>query len=251
MIYQQEIKEINAFYEKYKDKKIVYTKEVSQQIGLIRKGTIFKIGSVSVKGALISSTMESLVIMGKLSDILKQTIYDLQGSISVQLSFISKETGKSILLTLHAKVLNMNNQGLGQKDLQFITMKMRRKIPNDLIRIFGMYHEDYMEKILLKKKKVECLLLSNEIKKDCVAGNIDKSKLQLFFDNDTPVNNNQKAIVILKIVKTGEVLEIIGSISNKVNDADGTCHLFLNFSIEDQSPRFGYSIHVLKNLINS
>ena len=146
MIYQQEIKVLDSFYSNYKDKKIVYSKEVSHLIGIVQRDTSIKVGELAVKGALISSTMESFVILAKLDANLKQVIYDQKGSLIVQLKFISRETGKALLFTIHTKFLNINNQGLAQEDLQFISMNIRRKIPNDLIRIFGQYHEEAVTK---------------------------------------------------------------------------------------------------------
>ncbi|MDA3812566.1 MAG: hypothetical protein PF518_19785 [Spirochaetaceae bacterium] len=251
MIYQQEIKEIESFYSNYKDKKIVYTKEITQLIGLVQKNTAIKVGSETINGALISSTMESLVVMAKLSEAIKQHIYDLNGILSVQLRFISRETGKPILFNLHTKILNMNDQGQDQKDLQFITMQIRRKIPNDLIRIFGLYIEEERKKLLLKKKKVECSLLSRGEKKDCIAESIDKSVLTLVLKDDPDLNMNDKVMAVLKIVQTDEIIEIIGSISKKIIESDSQCQLFVNFIMEEQSPRFSYSVHVLKNLINT
>ena len=251
MIYQQEIKEIDSYYSKYKDNNIVFSKEVSQSMGLVQRDTSIKLGDSIIKGAMISSTMENLVIVAKLNEIVKQTIYDLKGTLTVHLKFISRESGKSLLFTLHAKMLNMNSQGADQKDLQFISMQIRRKIPNDLIKIFGQYHESARKKLLNKKKKVECLLLANDVKTDCITESISKDELVLLFDDNTRVSLNQKAIAILKIVKTGEVLEIIGSISKKIDESNGKCHIHLLYNMKDQSPRFGYSIHVLRNIINS
>jgi len=139
MIYQQEIKEINEFYDRYKERKIVYSKEVSVDIGLAQKDTAIKIGSSIVKGALISSTMESLVILAKLDSNIKQSIFDQKGALTVQLKFLNRENGKSILFSIHTKFIGLNDQGLAQKDLQFVAMQIRRKIPNDLIRIFGLF----------------------------------------------------------------------------------------------------------------
>jgi hypothetical protein len=229
MIYQQEIKEIESFYSNYKDKKIVYTKEITQLIGLVQKNTAIKVGSETINGALISSTMESLVVMAKLSEAIKQHIYDLNGILSVQLRFISRETGKPILFNLHTKILNMN----------------------DLIRIFGLYIEEERKKLLLKKKKVECSLLSRGEKKDCIAESIDKSVLTLVLKDDPDLNMNDKVMAVLKIVQTDEIIEIIGSISKKIIESDSQCQLFVNFIMEEQSPRFSYSVHVLKNLINT
>jgi PilZN3 domain len=251
MIYQQEVKEVNSFYSKYRDKKIVYSKEVSQFIGLVQRDTSIKVGDEVIKGALISSTMESFVIMARLDENLKRAIYDQNGALIVHLKFISAETGKSILFTIHTKFLNFNNQGLAQKDLQFVAMQIRRKIPNDMIRIFGLYHEEAANKLKNKKKKVECLLLANESKSDCITLSISKDLLVLIVDDSQAVILNQKAIAILKIVNTGEVLEIIGTITKKIDESDGRCELHLKYSMDDQSPRFGYSIHVLRNLINS
>jgi len=251
MIYQQEVKETNTFYATFKDKKIVYSKEVSQSIGLVQRDTSIKIGTEIIKGALISSTMENLVIMAKLSDSIKQAIFDQKGALVVHLKFISKETGKSILFTIHTKFLNINNQGLEQKDLQFLSMQIRRKIPNDLIRIFGHHFEEARSKLALKKEKVECLLLSNNVKTDCITEKLSKDELILLLDDTPDVNINQKAIAILKIMKTDEVIEIIGTILKKEVEPDKKCRLFLSFLMTDQSPRFGYSIHVLRNLINS
>lgn len=250
MIYQQELKEIESFYEKYREKKIVYSKEVTQQINLIQKDTAIKVGDLIIKGALISSTMDSFVILARLDEIAKRMIFDLNGTLSVHLKFVIRETGKSILFTIHTKFLNMNNQGLAQKNLQFISMQIRRKIPNDLIRIFGLYHEEEKERRKNKKKKVECLLLSSESKVDCLTDRISKSELVLTVENPNSININQKAIAILKIVNTGEVIEIIGTVIRKTEEADNRCRIFLQYTMDDQSPRFGYSVHVLRNLIN-
>jgi hypothetical protein len=251
MIYQQELKQTNDFYENYRDKKIVYSKEVTHLIGLIQKDTEIKVDTETVKGILISTTMDSLIILAKLDEKMKQRIYDLNGSLMVHLKFTSKETGKDLLFTLHTKFLNINNQGLDQKDLYFISMQIKRKISNELIRIFGLYHEETFLKLVSKKKKVECLLLSNDRKKDCIAESIGNTEFTLFTEDCDPSIINQKAIAIVKILNTGEVIEIIGQISRKEDDIGGKCHLVLTYNIDDQSPRFGYSIHVLKSLINT
>ena len=251
MIYQQEMKEINTFYSKYKDKKIVYSKEVTQDIGLIQKETVVKVGTSVIKGALISSTMESLVVLAKLNDQIKQEIFNQNGSLSVQLKFIMSDTGKSLVFTIHTKFLNINNQGLDQEDMQFISMQIRRKIPNDLIRVFGLFHEKATAKLKIKKSKVECILLANEQKYDCLIQSITKKELVLVLNDSSIVEVNQKVIAILKVVKTGEVLEIIGTVVNKVSDSDKNYEISLQYDMEDQSPRFNYSIHVLKTLINT
>ena len=98
---------------------------------------------------------------------------------------------------------------------------------------------------------MECLLLANESKLDCITLSISKSDLVLVVEDSQAVILNQKAIAILKIVNTDEVLEIIGTISKKEDETGNQCQLHLQYSMDDQSPRFGYSIHVLRNLINS
>lgn len=251
MIYQQEVREVNDFYDRYKDRKIVYSKEVTQSIGLVQRDTSIKINDQIIKGALISSTMESFVLMAPLNETLQQELHDQKSSLLVHLKFISRESGKSVLFTIHTKFLNINNQGLARKDLYFIAMQIRRKIPNDLIRIFGQYHKAVETRLKNKKKRVECLLLANESRTDCLADSISKDKLVLVIDDVTGLVMNQKAIAILKIVNTGEVIEIIGTITKIEMDSDDNCKLHLNFEIGDQSPRFGYSVHVLRNLINS
>lgn len=251
MIYQQEVREVNDFYERYKDRKIVYSKEVSQSIGLVQRDTSIKVGSHLIKGALISSTMESFVLMAELNETLRQELHNQNSSLIVHLKFISRETGKSILFTIHTKFLNINNQGQSRKDLFFIAMQIRRQIPNDLIRIFGIHHKAVETRLKNKKKRVESLLLVNDSKTDCIAEKISKNELVLFIEDITGISMNQKAIAILKILQTGEVMEIIGTVAKIDMDAKDNCYLHLNFEIDDQSPRFGYSVHVLKNLINS
>lgn len=253
MIYQQEIREINDFYDRYKDRKIVYSKEVSQGIGLVQRDTAIKLGTLVIKGVLISSTMESFVFMARLNDSLKQSFYDQNkpGALKVQLKFISRESGKTELFSIDTKFLNFNSQGLDQPGLHFVAMQIRRKIPNDLIRIFGLYHKEVDNRLKEKKKKVECFILANEMKIDCLTESISKGVLALSLDEKGLLNMNQKAIAILRIVKTGEVMEIIGTVSRISDGSDGTCKVNLQFNMEDQSPRFGYSIHVLSNIINS
>lgn len=251
MIYQQEAKEVNDFYKRFKDKKIVYSREVSRSIGLNQNATSIKLGSLVLKGALISSTMESFVIMARLDDSAKREIFDQKGMLTVQLTFVDRESGKDLLFTIHTKFLNMNNQGLDQKDLNFIALESRRKIPNDLIKVFGSYHKEAESRRKLKKKKVECLLLANERKTDCLAESITKNQLVLGIEETPSISIDVKAIAILKIVNTGEVMEIIGNIREKRIEPDGRCRVLLQYQMEDQSPRFGYSIHVLKNIINS
>lgn len=251
MIYQQEVKEINDFYDKYKERKIVYSKEVTQDIGLVQRDTSIRMGDESISSALISSTMESFVLLARLEERQRQLLYDSNSSLSVQLKFISKETGKTILLTIHTKIVSLNSQGLDQKDLFFLAMSIRRKIPDDLIRIYGYFFREAEEKNQNKKRRVECLLLANEIKSDCQAEKITKDELVVSLDDDSPYKINDKAITIIKVINTGEVVEIIGTISGKDYDISGSSILNISYSMDDQSPRFGYSIHVLKNLINN
>ncbi|MBN2659422.1 MAG: hypothetical protein JXR86_20365 [Spirochaetales bacterium] len=251
MIYQQEIKEVNDFYDRYKDSKIVYSQSVVQDIGLVQRDTVIKFGDQVIKSVLISSTMEDFVFMSAISDSLKEAIYEFGGYLKIQLKFIDPETSKSILFTLDTKFLNFNTQGLTRKDLVFIAMKIRRKIPNDLIRLFGLFHTDQEQKLRDKKKKVECLLLTNDRKTDCLTEKISKTELVLRVEEEENISPNQKVLAILKVVRTGEVIEIIGSISSRSREPDGSQSLTVSYAIDDQSPRFGYSIHVLKNLINT
>ena len=194
--------------------------------------------------------MESFVILANLNEHMKRSIYDQKGALVVLLKFICRETGKTMLFTIHTKFLNINHEGLQQKDMYFIAMQIRRKIPNDLIRIFGLYIEAEKDRLSKKKEKVECLLLANGSKTDCIAKNITKDRLILSLEGTQGLTNNQKAVTILKIVNTEEVLEIIGTI-RKIDTSAISPELHLHFSMDDQSPRFGYSIHVLRSLINN
>lgn len=251
MIYQQEIREINDFYDRYKDSKIVYSQGVVRDIGLVQRDTSIKVGEQVLKSVLISSTMEDFVFMASLNDSVRETFYDLGGSLKVQLKFLDPESSKSILFTLDTKFLNFNNQGLTRDDLVFIAMKIRRKIPNDLIRLFGLYHTVQEQKLRDKKKKVECLLLTNDRKNDCLTEKITKTELVLRVEEEEKIAPRQKALAILKVVKTGEVIEIIGTVASRTIEPDGSQSLTISYAMDDQSPRFGYSIHVLRNLINS
>lgn len=250
MIYQQEVKENDSFYSQYKDKKIVYSKEVSQHIGVVQRDTAIKVGDDIIKGILISSTMESFVILVSLTEHMKKSIYDQKGALIVLLKFVCRETGKTMLFTIHTKFLSINHEGLQQKDMSFIAMHIRRKIPNDLIRIFGLYIEAEKERLSKKKEKVECILLVNGSKIDCIPKNITKDRLILSIEGIQGLTSNQKAVTILKIINTEDVLEIIGTIK-EIDTAAIFPEIHLHFLMEDQSPRFSYSIHVLRTLINN
>jgi len=253
MIYQHEIKEINDFYDQYKDRKIVFSQEVITNMGLVQRDTSITVGDQVLKSVLISSTMEHFVFLTNLDEASEKILFEQGGSLKVQLKFVPAETSRSVLFTLDTKLLSLDREGLTRKELVFINMKIKRKIPNDLIQLFSLYHIDHEQKLREKKKKVECLLLTNERKTDCLTEKISKSELVLRMENEAEEHMapSQKALAILKLVKTGEVLEIIGNITSRTVDPDGSQSLTLSFDMDDQSPRFGYSIHVLRNIINS
>jgi len=253
MIYQHEVKEIIDFYDQYKDSEIVFSQEVINNMGLVQRDTSITLGDQVLKSVLISSTMEHFVFLTSLDEASEQILIDLGGALKVQLKFVPSTSSRSVLFTLDMKFLRLDREGLTRKELVFIHMKIKRKIPNDLIEFFSLYHINHERKLREKKKKVECFLLTNDRKTDCLIEKISKSELVLRMEDDAEgrIAPRQKALAILKLVKTGEVLEIIGNISSKSVGPNGSLSLTLSFDMDDQSPRFGYSIHVLRNIINS
>jgi len=109
MIYQQELREVNDFFDRYKDRKIVFSQEVVKTIGLIQKDTSIKVGEQVIHGILISSSMESFVFMANLNDAQKGDFYELGSSLKIQLKFLDPENRKPILFTLDTKFLSFSN----------------------------------------------------------------------------------------------------------------------------------------------
>lgn len=249
-MYQQQINEINEYFSKYKGKKIVFSSSVSRTLGLIQKDTSLKIGSEVFQGALLSSTMENLEVLIKLESHLIEQFSDQNIALIVHLKFNNKESGKNEIFTIYAKITGIKIHDRAHENIYVLSLNIKRKISNELILLYGFYHEKNREKLLLKKKKMACHLLSGEAENDCIAEKISPEAIDVYVEANCSAKINSKSIVIIKIQNTGEVFEIIGRISHIENEDDGGYHLVLNYSLSEQSPRFGYSMHVLKNLIN-
>ncbi len=242
--------ENDRVYNAYKDKRIIFSQSVTKTLGLKQKETVVTIGMEKRKAAIISATMDDMVILANLNELMQKKIYSSKGMVLLHLKFYDSLFKEEIVFNLFTKFLNMNNDGLNHRDMHYVNLQFLRRIPNDLIHVFGKYHEKIKTVTALKNNKTEGMLFARGIKQVCFPSRINESSILLnCFVNPTPYLN-QKAMVVLKCVDTGDVFEIIGRIDEQYSKLNESFQIKLNYSLQQQSPRFSYSYKILKNAIN-
>ena len=238
MFTQQEVIENSKLYETFKDKQILFSTPVSKSIGLKQQGTLIKIGFETSKAAIVSSSMTDMVVLANIDEQMQKKIYSTNGIVTVQLRFYDSLFKKELTFNLQTKFLNMNNHGLIQKDIHYMSLQFKRKLPNDLIKVFGKHHKKIETATSKKKNSLEGILFSRGIKKMCTPVGIDNDSIILkSHDNPSPFLS-QKAMVVLKSIETDEVFEVIGRINEVYSQENNTYQLRLDYSMDQQSPPF-------------
>lgn len=250
MYTQQETIKYNMIYDKYKDSRILFSGNVSKSLGLKQEDTIVKIGMDRTKAALVSATMNDIVVIAKMNELLQRRIYTAKNMVTVHLKFYDSLFKKEMVFNLHTKVLNMNNHGLNHQDMHYVSMKFRRKIPNDLIAVFGKHHEKIQTAAALRNKNVEAMMFVRGIKKVCFPSFIDGDKVLINYLGNPQAFVNHKAMIVIKSEETGDVYEIIGKFDEEFSESNKTFQMKLNYSPEQQSPRFSASMDALVKLVN-
>jgi len=248
---QMEVIRGEKLYQTYKDKKIVFSSNVSRYMGLKQKETLVKIGTEKTRGAVVSATMDEMLLIAHLDENLQKIINSSQGLVTVNLKFYDSLYKKEMSFNLFTKLKSMDNQGLNQKDMHYVNLELRRKIPVELINIFGKHHEQIIRAQEKQKENIESMLFSRGLKKPCVASHIDNESIFVDYPGNPQAFLNQKSIVLLKNVQTGEIFEIIGKVDEDFQQMDGQSRIKINYSIDQQSPRFSLSLKNLKLVINS
>lgn len=257
MYTHQELMEYNRIYNAYKDHRILFSSQVSRSLGLQQQDTILKIGMDQTKGALVSASMNDLVILASLDDSFRRKIHRENGLITVHLRFYDSLFKKEMIFNLYTKFLNINSHGLNHDGIHYVTLLMRRKLPNELISVFGKHHEKLKSaKNSLAgnrtafNRKVEGMLFVRGVKKACFPAMIDGRSVLINYLGDPAAFLNHKAMVVLKSVETGDVFEIIGRVDEEAFQQLDSFQFRLNYSLEQQSPRFAQSYRMLASLIN-
>ncbi|MBB6480493.1 PilZN3 domain-containing protein [Spirochaeta isovalerica] len=250
MLTHQEVQLNNQLYNKYKDQRILFSTSVAKSIGLQQSETILKIGMEKTKGALISATMNDMVILAKMTEALRRRIYSENGMVTVHLKFFDSLFKKEMIFNLYTKFVNMNNHGLPGQDMQYLSLKLRRRIPYELVSVFGKHHTKVSTASTVLNKKAEGMLFARGIKKNCFPSYIDNEKVMINFLGNPQSFVNHKAMIVLKSPDTGETYEIIGKIDEQFEQNIDAFQMRLNYSIDQQSPRFTSSLGNLKELIN-
>lgn len=250
MYTQQEVKENERIYHAYKDQRILFSNQVSKSLGLKQQQTIVKINSNATRGALVSATMNDLVLLANIDDLQQETLHLSNELITVQLSFYDSLFKKQITFTLFTKFLNMNNHGLNRNDMQYISLRLKRKIPNELISVFGKYHEKVERATQSNNSKIDGMMFCRGIKKNCTPLRINTESITIKLSDNPKAFLERKSMIVLKSQETNEVFEIIGKIDSDYKNIDGSYELSLKYSIDQQSPRFLQSLNNLSLLMN-
>jgi len=249
MYTQQELVENRKIYETFKEKRIVFSNENTRAVGLLQSETKVKIGMEAAKGALISATMDDVVILARIDKDAQNQLYKSNGLITIQLKFYDSLFKKSHVFNLLTKLVDMNNNGLNYENMYYLNLKMRRKIPDDLVKVFGHHH------IKSEKSKVstntEGMLFIRGVKKVCTPVSINDESMTIVFKGNPSGFLDQKGMVVLKVDGFEEVFELIGKISSDFDLVDDSYHLKLDYTPSQQSPRFSQSLLLLKQIINS
>ncbi len=246
----KEKNEIAGFFKKYRNEKIIFNKDNTQALGLIQKETVFKVGCESFKGVLISATMDNLVVLVNIDSQMRKTIYSANCLLTAQIRFYNSFHRKTLICNLFMKMMSMNNHALNQKNMHYLVLSFRRKMPDDLIRLFGEFIENKKLSEKPKGKQIEGMIVSRGIKKHCIPSLINDDNITLSFFGDPQRFLDQKAMVVLKSIRSGEIYEIIGDVNKDFTVNKESCQLIMDFALEHQSPRFNYSLQVLKSVIN-
>lgn len=250
MYTHQEVIENNRIYNAYKNQRINFSSQVARSIGLKQQDTVVKIGMDKTRGALVSASMDDLVVLTKLNSHLQKKIYSANGMVTVQLKFYDSLFKKEMSFNLYTKFLNMNNHGLPEGDMRYLSLKLRRRIPNDLISVFGKHHEKVSSAATVLNKNIEGMLFVRGIKKACFPAYIDEDKVLINYLGNPQAFLQHKAMLVLKSVQTGDTFEVIGKIDEDVLQQVDAFQLKLNYSIDQQSPRFSSSLEELTRLVN-
>ncbi len=250
MYTQQEVKENEKFYHDYQDQRILFSSQVSKTLGLKQQKTIVKINSNATKGALVSATMTDLVLIANIDDSLQKKLYLSNDLITVQLSFYDSLFKKQMTFTLFTKFQNMNNHGLNRDDMQYLCLQLKRKIPNELISVFGKYHEKVKKTSQSLKPRVAGMIFCRGIKKQCSPLRIDEESILISQTDNPGAYLNRKCMIVLKSTETNEVFEIIGKVANEYTNLNNSYQIKLNYSVDQQSPRFIQSFNNLSLIMN-
>lgn len=244
MYTQQEMNESIKLYNAYKDQRILFSSNVSQNLGLKQHETMVKIGSDTIKGALVSASMDDMVLLTRMKESLRKKLSSNESLITVQLKFYDSLFKKEMGFTLHTSFLNMNNSNLSHEDFQYLSVKLKRQMPHELISVFGKHHKT------AEKNKIEAMLFTRGIKKSCMPIEVRNNTIEIRYSDDPTPFLYQKAMIVLKSSESGEVFEVIGKIDGNCIKENESYRLSLIYSIDQQSPRFSQSIESLKKTIN-
>lgn len=239
------------YYQVYKDHRILFSAHVSKSLGLQQQDTVVKIGLEKTRGALISATMNEIVLLANLTEDLQKKIYTSQGHIAVNLKFYDSLFKKEMSFNLFTKFLNMNNHGLKQKNMYYLSLKLRRKIPFELINIFGKHHDKINEIQEKGKRSVEGMLFARGVKKVCYPHHITGDGIIIDYPGDPQAFLNQKSMIVLKSGETGDVFEIIGKVDSDYRKINDSSRIRINYSLDQQSPRFAVSLKILTEALNN
>ncbi|MBN2659477.1 MAG: hypothetical protein JXR86_20640 [Spirochaetales bacterium] len=250
MLTHQEVQINNQLYNKYKDQRILFSSSVAKSLGLQQSETTLKIGMEKAKGALVSATMDDLVVLTKINEQLRRKIYSENGMVTVHLKFYDSLFKKEMIFNLYTKIVNMNNHGLPGQDMQYLTLKLRRRIPYELVSLFGNHHVKSSTASTVLNKNAEGMLFVRGVKKNCFPSFIDNEKVMINFLGNPQSFVNHKAMIVLKSPENGETYEIIGKIDEQYQQNIDSFQMKLNYSIDQQSPRFTSSLGNLRELIN-
>ena len=95
---QMEVIRGEKLYQTYKDKKIVFSNNVSRFMGLKQKDTRVKIGMERTRGAVVSATMDEILLIAYLDESLQKKSILLRGWLQSILTFMTPCTKRRCLL---------------------------------------------------------------------------------------------------------------------------------------------------------
>jgi hypothetical protein len=127
---------IAAYYERYKNIDVTFTKDMIQVTGLLTDGVHLKCGSDFWPCFLFASSFQGAKIVANTKSGLAGKLQKANNLASLRLSFKSSETGNPLTFFVAARFLGMAPYK-NSNDISMLSIQYTQRPPDDLIEVIG------------------------------------------------------------------------------------------------------------------
>lgn len=245
----------SQLYNKYRSSEIIFNRRNSADLGLVQGSTVLKVGQIFIKGAVLSTSMESITVIVKVNGFQAKYINLNSELLILQLKFYDPFLKKEESFSLTTTLIEMKKHGYEQNGVYKIKLDIVQDLPAEFLNIFLNYQQrtmDLTDRICNEYNDglINSVLLSNGEKKSCILHRINEDTVIINLSGNPIGFLGNCGVIALKHMESGYCFSIKGLVKKEFHARRTTVDLVFNYSMNQQSSRFRESYNVLRDLIN-